>query len=312
VATTDITDFYVFQAPGGRDRSVLVLNINPDASALESSFDPAARYELKIDTDGDFEADVAFHVVFASSSDRRSTATVYRSTGVAARGTGQIGEVVISNAPVSVGGEVQIVAVDGYRFYSGLRSDPFFLDGDGLRNGLQFTGHDTFTERNVFGLVLEVPNSALGSAAGSAAPIRLWARTMAPVHGNVAQVDTAGRPGIATAFNRTDADRAGFNETPPTDQVARHGARFVAALRSMGYPEVEAGELALSLLPDVLEYDPSGPGGYPNGRRLTDDVVDLMIAIVTKGRVTADGSRPAQRPARRIPVSRRATCGLAR
>jgi hypothetical protein len=115
---------------------------------------------------------------------------------------------------------------------------------------------------------------------------------MAPVHGNVAQVDTAGRPGIATAFNRTDADRAAFNETPPTDQVARHGARFVAALRSMGYPEVEASELALSLLPDVLEYDPSGPGGYPNGRRLTDDVVDLMIAIVTKGRVTADGVGP--------------------
>jgi hypothetical protein len=135
---------------------------------------------------------------------------------------------------VSVGGEVQIVAVDGYRFYSGLRSDPFFLDGHGLRNGFQFTGHDTFAARNVFGMVIEVPNSALGSAA----PIRLWARTMAPVHGNVAQVDTAARPGIATAFNRTDADRVGFNETPPTDHLARHGARFVAALRSMGYSEV--------------------------------------------------------------------------
>lgn len=236
MATTDITDFYVFQAPGSRDRSVLVLNINPDASALESSFDPAARYELKIDTDGDFEADVAFHVVFASSSDRRSTATVYRSTGVVARGTGQIGEVVISNAPVSVGGEVQIVAVDGYRFYSGLRSDPFFLDGDGLRNGLQFTGHDTFAERNVFGLVLEVPNSALGRPPDPPRRSDSGLEPWLPCMGNVAQVDTAGRPGIATAFNRTDADRAGFNETPPTDQVARHGARFVAALRSMGYP----------------------------------------------------------------------------
>jgi hypothetical protein len=57
---TDITDLDVFPAPGGGDRSVLVLNINPDASALEPSFDPDASYELKIDTDGDFEADVAF------------------------------------------------------------------------------------------------------------------------------------------------------------------------------------------------------------------------------------------------------------
>jgi hypothetical protein len=34
----------------------------------------------------------------------------------------------------------------------------------------------------------------------------------------VAQVDSAGRPGIATVFNRTDIDRAAFNEAPPTDQ----------------------------------------------------------------------------------------------
>ena len=45
----------VFHAPGRGDRSVLVLNINPDASALESSFDPIASYELNIDTDGDLE-----------------------------------------------------------------------------------------------------------------------------------------------------------------------------------------------------------------------------------------------------------------
>lgn len=50
---TDITDLYVSPSPQGGDRSVLILDINPDASALEVSFDPAASYELKIDTDGD-------------------------------------------------------------------------------------------------------------------------------------------------------------------------------------------------------------------------------------------------------------------
>ena len=49
---TDITDLYVFQAPGEDDRSVFVLNINPDASALQASFDPAASYELKVCVDG--------------------------------------------------------------------------------------------------------------------------------------------------------------------------------------------------------------------------------------------------------------------
>jgi hypothetical protein len=108
----------------------------------------------------------------------------------------------------------------------------------------------------------------------------------------VAQVDLAGRPGIATVFNRTDADRAAFNEAPPATQLERFGARFVAALRAMGYPEVEAGALMRGLLPDVLEYDPSEPGGYPNGRRLIDDVVDRMIAMVTMGRLAQDGVGP--------------------
>jgi hypothetical protein len=64
---TDIADLYAFVAPGNGDRTVLVLNINSGASAPEARFDPAASYELKIDTDGDLEADVAFHVLFASS-----------------------------------------------------------------------------------------------------------------------------------------------------------------------------------------------------------------------------------------------------
>jgi hypothetical protein len=213
---------------------------------------------------------------------------LYRSTGAAARGTGPIGEVVIANAPVSVGGAVDIVAVDGYRFFGGLRSDPFFFNGAGLRNGFQFTGTDAFAERNVFGIVLEVPNAALGTAA----PIRLWARTMAPVHGQVVQVDQAGRPGINILFNRAEADRAAFNETSPTDQRARFGNKFVAVIRSLGYSEAEASELVMGLLPDVLGYDPSAPGGYPNGRRLTDDVVDPRIAMLTRGRVTTDGVGP--------------------
>ena len=285
---TDITDLYVFPAPGGGDRSVLVLNINPDASALEPSFDPDASYELKIDTDGDLEPDVAFHVLFAASADRGSTATVYRSMGASARGTGPIGEAVISGAPVSVGGTVQVIATDGYRFFAGLRSDPWFVDVDGFRDDFRFTGHDSLADRDVFGIVLEVPNAALGTPG----PVHVWSRSMAPVHGNVAQIDQAGRPTINAIFNQPGADQAAFNETPPSHQRARFGGSFVAAFRSMGYSEVEASDLALGLLPDVLVYDSSEPGGYPNGRRLTDDVADLMIAMLTRGRVTTDGVGP--------------------
>ena len=120
---TDITDLYVFPSPQGGGRSVLVLDINPDASTLEVSFDPAASYELKIDTDGDLEADVAFHILFASSAHGEATATVYKALGAAARETGAVGEAVIADAPVSMNGSSGFAASNGYRFFAGLRSD---------------------------------------------------------------------------------------------------------------------------------------------------------------------------------------------
>jgi hypothetical protein len=60
----------------------------------------------------------------------------------------------------------------------------------------------------------------------------------------------------------------------------------------MGYSEDEAAGLIRGFLPDVLLYDPSDPGGYPNGRRLTDDVIDDLIGMVTRGRVATDGVDP--------------------
>jgi hypothetical protein len=284
---TDLTDLYLFPSTSDGDRTVLILDINPDASALEVCFDPAASYEVKIDIDGDLEPEIAFHVLFAASADGDATANVYRATGAAARGTGAIGERVVADASVSMDGSSGFADSNGYRFFAGLRSDPHFKDVKGFQNDFHFTGDDPVAKRNVFGIVLEVPNAALG-----AAPIHVWARAMAPVHGKVTQVDQAGRPGINNTFNEPEPDRLEFNETPPANQRARFGNRFLAFLLSLGYPDSEARELTLGFLPDVLEYDPSKLPGYPNGRRLTDDTADLLAALLTRGRITSDGVGP--------------------
>ena len=281
---TDITDLFVFQSPRDAPRSVFILNVFPAASEPTSSFDADASYELKIDTDGDFEPDVSFHIKFAGEPTDDATATVYRSTGPMARGTGANGEVVIRGAPVSVDGQVRITTQDGFRFFAGLRSDPWFADVDGFLNDFAFTGHDTFAERNVLGIVLEVPSATLGAAG----PVGVWARTMALVHGRASQADQMGRPLINAVFNQTEADRSEFNLTPPAQHVAAFQTRFVATLRSFGYAETGAVDLATGLLPDVLIYDASSSGGYPNGRRLTDDIADLRASMVTLGNVTAD------------------------
>lgn len=284
---TDICDLYIFPSPSDGARSVLVLDVNPDASALELSFDPDASYELKIDTDGDLEADVAFHVLFAVSDDGQGSATVYRATAAAARGAGAQGDVIVANARVMTDGSSEPISSSSYRFFAGLRSDPHFKDIKGFQNNFQFTGDDPVSRRNVFGIVLEVPNHALGPS-----PMRLWARTMTPVDGGMTQVYTAGRPGVNQAFNKSEANMLEFNETPLADQRVQFGKRFVAFFQSLGYPEPEARELALAYLPDALEYDPAQQPGYPNGRRLTDDTADHLAALLTRGRITSDGIGP--------------------
>ena len=231
---TDLTDLYIFPAAGSDDRSVLILDFNPEAIAGEVNFDPDASYEIKIDTDGDLEADVAFHVLFAGASVAGESATVYRATGPAARQTGAVGEAVIVEASVSHDGSAEFAAAAGYRFFAGLRSDPHFKDVKGLRNNFQFTGDDPIARRNVFAIALEVPNAALGSTS-----IRLWGRAMTGVHGEARLVDQAGRPGTNNTFNKTEADLLAFDATPPIEQRARFGDKFEAFLQSLGYPAAE-------------------------------------------------------------------------
>jgi hypothetical protein len=280
----DITDLYAFQKPGDPGRSILIVNVNGEARSKAQAFDPAASYELKVDADGDLRADIGYHVLFAPSHTARATAAVYRVTGDAAEGSGAIGEVVIANALVSTDGEARIAERGDHRFYAGLRSDPWFADVGGLFDNMRFTGRDTFAERNVFSIVLEVPNETLGPGG----PVGVWARTVAPVHGPAAVLDQAGHPLINALFNPTPEDQHAFNRTPPSEQRERYLPKFAATLHGFGYGESEAAALAAELLPDILVYDPGTAAGYPNGRKLTDDILDLRLALITRGRVTTD------------------------
>jgi hypothetical protein len=284
---TDLTDLYVFPSSDRPGCSVLILDFNPEAVHGEIAWDPAASYEIKIDTDGDIEADVAYHVLFETTSGVDGRVTVYRASGVEARSTGRVGEAIIVRAEVHADGSADVVEANGCRFLAGLRSDPHFKDIKGFRNNFQFTGDDPVARRNVFGIALEVPTEALGGAT-----LRLWARAMVAVDGALKPVDLAGRPGINNMFNilpeddRDDRDE--FNETSPREQRSRFSARFVARLTGLGYPLPEAEALAATLLPDVLEYRPSEPAAFPNGRTLTDDTADWTLELLTRGRLTSD------------------------
>jgi hypothetical protein len=106
-ARLDMTDLYAFPEPGDPGKSILIFNVhpsvtvNPPGPTTKEPFAPGALYELKIDTDGDAIADIAYSMQFASSEDGKQTATLRRTHGARAAGVCDKGKV---DAPVSLSG----------------------------------------------------------------------------------------------------------------------------------------------------------------------------------------------------------------
>jgi hypothetical protein len=89
-------------------------------------------------------------------------------------------------------------------------------------------------------------------------------------------------------FNRTAEDLHRFNEKEPSQQREVFLAHFAAGFEGLGYSQVEATRLAGGLLPDILPYDYDSSAGFPNRLKLTDDVVDTQLPLLTHGRITTD------------------------
>lgn len=290
---TDITDIYAFQKPGDPDKSILVLNVNPLAPTLATAFESNGLYELKIDTDGDARAEIVFRIAFTPLADGQQWATVRRVVGGDANADENDGEVIIKHAPVSFGSKARITKAGPYKFFAGIRSDPFFFDLVGFLHNFQFTGSDFFIDKNVFGIVLEVPNHALGGNP----QIGVWARTLLAKSGSNGKVggftrdDRMGRPAINTVFNHNDAKNV-FNSIEPAQDRSLFEASFISTLQSFGYTADQADKIADILLPDILTYNYSSSSGFLNGRKLTDDVIDFELALVTNGKVTTDKVGP--------------------
>lgn len=284
-ARSHLTDLYAFQRPGDPNKTVLVIDVNPLSPTCDNAVDDQSVYEIRVDTNGDAVADRTFRVRFSSMVGGTQTATLELANG---RGGAQV-ETIIRDSRVSLGGQPEVVATGEYKFFAGLRSDPFFADAEGAGNNFQWTGRDTFADKNVFAIVLEVPNSALGPNP----QVGFWGRVLVPHDGQLVQGDRVGRPAIDFAFNQSDVDKRTYNLREPQGDRELFLDKFAHVLEHVGhYPGDEARAIAGNLLPDMLTYDYSKSDGYPNGRGLRDDVINMGLAILTNGALPPDGLRP--------------------
>ena len=107
------------------------------------------------------------------------------------------------------------------------------------------------------------------------------------------QVDRMGMPAINTAVIMSKDD---YNSSSPSDDI--EGAfvdEIVASLEGL-HAALDDDLMALDLtpcavetcvaqaapivVPDVLHIDPTQPAGFPNGRLLSDPVVDVTLAVI--------------------------------
>src|ERR1700737_3225764 len=77
----DLCDLYAFQSPADKNRTVIILNANPNADALH----PDAIYRLNIDNDGDLLTDVALSYVFSKPQNGKQAFNVFLVKGAESR-----------------------------------------------------------------------------------------------------------------------------------------------------------------------------------------------------------------------------------
>jgi hypothetical protein len=259
----DINDVYAFQSPSNAANTVLIMTVNPFAAMVNPfgtvsprTFDPAVEYQFQVDNNGDAVADVTYAATFGPAAGGVQTLNMTRNGAAFAAGnTG-------TNLATSGGGTVRAALFD----------DPFFFDLVGFNNNFNFTGTDTFKGADVSAIVLEVPSSDLG-----AQNVGIWARTL--VGGN--QADRMGRPAINTALIPS-ARKDEFNLAQPANDAANFGNDVRARIQALNGGNVtHATNTAAVLLPDILTIDTANAGGFLNGRRLADDVIDAELTILT-------------------------------
>ena len=296
----NVCDFYLF---GGRPGTVVMaMTVNPDAGvSAPESFRDEAIYAFRVDLDGDHREDLTFKIRFdgvthAAGDEHRHLQKfeIRRATGNDAL-KGAEGELIIA----AVTGEIASTGT-GVMAFAGLTADHFAGDGAALgvfRNAL-FNEHrfhpdaflnrrNFFDKRNVCAIVIELPIAMVGSGL-----VHAWATASLYGHAPEVQVSRWGFPLLTNALIPDMTMREDFNRAVPADDRARFGAhiggvaeKLSALAGSVADPAAYGRKVAVRLLPAVLPYELGTPASFDfsgiNGRGLTEDVMDVILTLVT-------------------------------
>ncbi len=343
--SADLTDLYAFRSPDRPNTVTILANVipgeDPAAGPNYYTFSPSARYNLKIDTNGDITPDVIYRFNFRTKTgpfflgDTAQPFTVTRIQGgrttVVARGTTPPNNIGPRSTPGYRGlAQKGVVPVNGGGLaFAGQRDDGFFADigaifdlvairkGTGNMGG----GKDFFAGYAVHTFALQLPIAELQAKNNT---IAVWAsvdRKKVTTRGAVTrnsggwvQVNRLGNPLVNEVIIPTGLKDVWNSQQPWNESRYRRYyetpilAAVINKLYKLGVPETGRDDLRAVLLTgvpnlnftgsklaDVLRLNlgipvtarPNRLGvlggdtqGWPNGRRLGDDVIDIAEQAV--------------------------------
>lgn len=299
-------------------------------------YDENIRYRFELETTGDARPDRFIDVRFTpktSSSSQAQIATVTLPGGQ----TFTAPSTVPTLDPTPPAPVITTNAATGVSFFAGVVDDPFNFDITGfnravspVRNGtgpfdrsqLQ-RGRDSFAGYNILSIALSIPLTLL-RASGVSNEIGLNFVTQRRSNqvvtkqgtgftgfGNWVTVDRMATPAVNVAlvpFNRKNE----FNKaTPLDDQNGKFAGDIVATLRALGTDDTSIGILANIAVSrgDYLRLNVTQPnsgagpgtnasGGFPNGRRPSDDTIDTILFLVNNRQPLSDGANANDVPFR--------------
>jgi Domain of unknown function (DUF4331) len=308
----DILDLYVFQAPGAGITLIQTLN-----ASGPPGWDIRGQYAFHLDTDGDARPDLTLRVTFGPRGPGGQPPQVQLLHGSAGTDPDAGGQTVATGPAETI-----IPGRLGIRAWAGRAADPFYINPhvvgavasavqDGTPLDLRALAHaqpeNLFAGCDVNAIVLEIPGSLLqdgggplarlrrgrGTRAGNGGRIGCWATTTLREDSGWLTIERCGLPLVPTIFLAQDGDLAdAYNASHPAQDREKYGplisrlaAQAAAQLGGCADPQAHGADVASTICPDILWYQPGTPAHFGfarlNGRAIPDPAAEVMLSRVT-------------------------------
>lgn len=308
--------------------------IVPGEAGNFAAFDPLIQYRFDIEQTGDAKADSSILLRFSertgATDPQTATITLNLKGHKSSSYTAPTTPVNFAATPPA-----QVLTrnrKNKVEFFAGEVDDPFFFDipafqrfvasvRAGSPNPAVFSrGRDSFAGYNVLGIAFSFPVDLIRGAADNnviGVEFITSRRTQQPgiknggfsSKGEWRQVDRMGNPAVNVALIPFLKKSLYNASTPSEDAKGKFASDIIATLKLFGTDDAHISALAnvAVLKGDYIRLDltkpNSGPMGgtnpgaaFPNGRRLADDTIDIILTIIANGAPLGDNCNASDIP----------------